>query len=474
MILVSTPLCYFFKKAAIQPVVTERNVAAVDSGVCMPTKTARSYVLIACACAIFWPGAFIFGFPGILRQHWQQAFEADGGAVGGTVFFILAGATCFMYLCGRWQEKFGPARLAAFGAVMCGCSAIWLSHAANMTEVYIWAFSTGAASAFVYLPGLTVVQRWYPEKRGLVAGFFNMSFGLSAAVISPVFTLLLLKWGYEALTLAAGCAALTIGLIASALIRFPEADRLAPASTASTAPISRSVKEALKSREFWCLWFTWVFAGAAGASMLVLASGFGLARGLSLANAVVLLTAFNLTNGCGRLISGYFSDRIGRSRTMAISFSGAGVAYLIMPHLSGLWWWAAWLQSSVLPSAPCLPSPVRWPAIVSAWALRRHLRAGVYRLRFVAGPLGPWLSGHILDVTRGNYTLVFSLLGLMYFLAAGLILVVQPWRECRFVTLRFVARQALNAMKPERIPPAAIFGSLWPVVCCVLEPERTA
>jgi hypothetical protein len=28
MILVSTPLRYFFKKAAIQPVVTERNVAA--------------------------------------------------------------------------------------------------------------------------------------------------------------------------------------------------------------------------------------------------------------------------------------------------------------------------------------------------------------------------------------------------------------------------------------------------------------
>jgi OFA family oxalate/formate antiporter-like MFS transporter len=405
---------------------------AYGSGVCMPTKTARSYVLIACACAIFWPGAFIFGFPGILRQHWQQAFEADGGAVGGTVFFILAGATCFMYLCGRWQEKFGPARLAAFGAVMCGCSAIWLSHAANMTEVYIWAFSTGAASAFVYLPGLTVVQHWYPEKRGLVAGFFNMSFGLSAAVISPVFTLLLSKWGYEALTLAAGCAALTIGLIASALIRFPEADRLAPVSTASTASISRSVKDALKTREFWCLWFTWVFAGAAGASMLVLASGFGLARGLSLANAVVLLTAFNLTNGFGRLISGYFSDRIGRSRTMAISFSGAGVAYLIMPHLSGLWWWAA--LAAIIGFAFGTLFAVSGPLAGDCFGMG-HFGA-IFGLvftayGFVAGPLGPWLSGHILDVTRGNYTLVFSLLGLMYFLAAGLILVVQPWRECR-------------------------------------------
>ena len=50
---------------------------------------------------------------------------------------------------------------------------------------------------------------------------------------------------------------------------------------------------------------------------------------------------------------------------------------------------------------------------------------------FVSGPLGPWLSGYILEVTQGNYTLVFSYLGTMYLGAAGLILLVQPWRECR-------------------------------------------
>ena len=137
--------------------------------------------VIGAGIAIFWPGAFIFGLPGVLRQHWQQAFDADGGAVGMTVFFILIGATCFMYLCGRLQEKYSPGKLASIGAVMCGGSSIWLSQAGNMTEVNIWAFVVGASSAFVYLPGLTVVQHWYPEKRGLVAGFVNMAFGLSAA-----------------------------------------------------------------------------------------------------------------------------------------------------------------------------------------------------------------------------------------------------------------------------------------------------
>jgi OFA family oxalate/formate antiporter-like MFS transporter len=398
----------------------------------MMAKSPRTLILIACACAIFWPGAFIFGLPGVLRQYWQQAFDAGGGAVGETIFFILIGATCFMYLCGRLQEKYSPGRLAAVGSVMCGSSAVWLSHAGSMLEVNVWAFFAGASSAFIYIPGLTVVQRWYPERRGLVSGFFSMAFGVSAAVMSPIFSVLLLKWGYQVLTLAAGCAALLVGVFASVLIRFPEAGPLATAFDASTALGGRSVAEALKSRDFWCLWLTWVFAGAAGASMLVLASGFGLARGLSLAHAVALLTAFNLTNGFGRLISGYLSDRMGRSRTMAISFVGAGLAYMIMPHLDGLWLWAT--LAAVIGFAFGTLFAISGPLTGDCFGMTHF--GSIFGLiftayGFVSGPLGPWLTGYILDVTHDNYTLVFSYLGLMFMAAAGLILLVRPWRECR-------------------------------------------
>lgn len=398
----------------------------------MPEETSRTAILVACAGAIFWPGSFIFGLPGVLRHHWQQVFGAGDGTVGGTVFFIIAGATSFMYLCGRWQEKFGPGRLAAIGAAMCGSSGIWLSQAGNMVDVNIWAFSLGASSAFVYLPGLTVVQSWYPERRGLVAGLFNLAFGMSAAIMSPVFTMLLTKWGYQTLTLAAGAAALTVGLIAATLIRFPRTDPSAASSGAPFAPSGRSVADALKSRDFWCLWITWVFAGAAGASMLVLATGFGLARGLNLAQAVVLLTAFNLTNGAGRLISGYFSDRMGRTQMMALSFGAAGVAYLIMPHLTGLWLWA--VLAAVIGFAFGTLFAVSGPLAGDCFGMA-HFGA-IFGLIFTAygflsGPLGPWLSGYILDLTRGNYTLVFSYLGLMYLGAARIILLVRPCRQER-------------------------------------------
>jgi OFA family oxalate/formate antiporter-like MFS transporter len=337
-----------------------------------------------------------------------------------------------MYLCGRWQEKYGPGKLTALGAVLCGSSVIWLGRTESMTAVHAWAFLVGAASAFIYVPALTVVQRWYPERRGLVSGFCNMAFGLAAAVISPVFTTLLTGWGYETTNLVLGCAALIVGVTAATLIRFPGTDPAPPAAGTPIEPASRSVAEALKTREFWCIWLTWILAGAAGASMLVLATGFGFARGLSLTQAAVLLTGFNLTNGGGRLVSGFFSDRLGRSRMMAISFMAAAVAYLIMPHLEGIWLWT--VLAAVIGFAFGTLFAVTAPLAGDCFGMD-HFGA-IFGLiftayGFLAGPLGPWLSGYILDLTRGNYTIVFSYLGLMYLASAGLILLVRPWRECQ-------------------------------------------
>jgi OFA family oxalate/formate antiporter-like MFS transporter len=398
----------------------------------MLKTTNKTAVLTASACAIFWPGAFIFGVPGVMRQYWQQTFVADGSGVGRTIFFILIGATSFMYLCGRWQEKYGPGRLAAVGAVICGSSAIWLSTADGMPAVHVWAFLVGASSAFVYVPALTALQRWYPEKRGLVSGFFNMAFGMAAAVMSPVFTALLSYLGYASTNLLLGCAALTVGMAASVLIRFPETDTEGAPPGTDAGLDSWPVGRALKSSQFWFLWLTWVMAGAAGASMLVLATGFGLKRGLSLPQAVIILTAFNLTNGGGRLISGYFSDRVGRSRTMAITFFCAGAAYLLLPQLNGILLWAA--LAAVIGFAFGTLFAVSAPLAGDCFGMT-HFGA-IFGLvftayGFVSGPLGPWLSGYILDITGDNYTLVFSYLGLMYLASAGLILFVRPWRECR-------------------------------------------
>jgi OFA family oxalate/formate antiporter-like MFS transporter len=117
---------------------------------------------------------------------------------------------------------------------------------------------------------------------------------------------------------------------------------------------------------------------------------------------------------------------------MSISFIAAAVAYLIMPHLEGIWLWTA--LTTIIGFAFGTLFAVTAPLAGDCFGME-HFGA-IFGLiftayGFLAGPLGPWLSGYILDSTRGNYTLVFSYLGLMYLASAGLILLVRPWRECR-------------------------------------------
>ena len=183
---------------------------------------------------------------------------------------------------------------------------------------------------------------------------------------------------------------------------------------------------------FWCLWGVWALAGAAGVSLIILSSLFGESLGYGVTQYVCILTCFNLLNGLGRLISGRLADNYSKQKILMTIFLMASAAYILMPFFSAL---------PVISFLACFIGlafgamfTVSAPLVTEVFGIDNFGK--IFGLvftayGFVAGPLGPWLSGYILDITGGNYTLVFSLLGLLYFLACGIILMVRPWQECR-------------------------------------------
>ncbi|MHB8120451.1 MAG: MFS transporter [Methanothrix sp.] len=393
--------------------------------------------------ALFWPGALTFGFPGVMAPIWQEMFHVGRAATGLTIFFMLAAVGAFMFLVGRWQERWGLRRMIILGVILTALASFVVSQAGSIYTVYAWAFLNGIASSFVYVPALTLVQWCYPQKRGLVAGTVSMVFGLAAAIMSPLFAKMQAAFGYEAMNLAVALLTLSIGLLGAYFARAPEAwenaasARRAGSATAAkptaqiiTSTKSFSVKESLHTRSFWLLWITWTFAGAAGVSMTVLATGYGLFLGFPLSSAILILTAFNLTNGMSRLISGILSDRFGRNQVMSLAFLAAGLAYFVLPWADGLG--ACALLAAVVGFSFGTLFSVSAPLVADCFGLE-HFGA-IFGLTFaaygfVAGPLGPTLSGYLLDVTGDNFFLVFLYLGIFCLLAGLCIrLVVPPQR----------------------------------------------
>ena len=292
--------------------------------------------------AIFWPGAFIFGFPGVMGPYWQKVLHVGKGPIGNTLFFVLAALGIFMFFVGRWQEKFGTRIMITIGAVICGLSSTIVAYASNILILYLWAFLIGLSSCFIYIPALTTVQRWYPGRKGFVSGVVNMVYGLSGAIMSPVFAHMLDSMDYISLNILLAIIALVVGVTAAQFTETPERVGLGkPESEPHEKPStglrdSLTVGESVRTKSFWFLWLTWALQGAAGIAMVTLSTAFGLSRGFTMESAVVILTIFNITNGFSRISMGYFSDIIGRNSIMSITFFAAGCAYFALPHVTSL------------------------------------------------------------------------------------------------------------------------------------------
>jgi OFA family oxalate/formate antiporter-like MFS transporter len=126
-------------------------------------------------------------------------------------------------------------------------------------------------------------------------------------------------------------------------------------------------------------------------------------------------------------VSGYYSDKIGRNRIMSLSFLAAGLAYFVLPWASGLASCA--LLAAVVGFSFGTLFSVSAPLVADCFGLD-HFGA-IFGLTFaaygfVAGPLGPTLSGYLLDRTGDNFFLVFLYLGLFCLLAALCIRQVVP------------------------------------------------
>jgi len=405
------------------------NKSRMDS---KPDTKALQVVIASCA-AIFMPGALIFGFPGVMGSYWQSAFQVGKAEVGLILFYVLAAAGVHMFLIGRLQEKIAPAWLMAIGALVYGIATEFVGHAETMRGVYGWAFMVGAASTFIYLPAITIVQRWYPEWRGLVSGLVSMFFGLSGAVMAPIFNHMLQTLDYQPTARILALITLTIGLLAALFIRLPVMPSANEGSQPSTVsdPVALTLGQSLRTRSFWLMWFTYAFAGAAGVAMVTLAVPFGLARGLNAGDAIIILVAFNLTNGFSRLASGYLSDLTGRKTIMSTTFLLGGCAYLLLPFLTGLVLWG--LLAAVIGFAFGTLFAVSAPFVSDCFGMK-HFGA-IFGLiftayGFLAGILGPWLGGYLLDLSQGNFTPVFFYLGSLMLVSALMIWLTASHTEC--------------------------------------------
>lgn len=392
------------------------------------------FAVIACALATFNSGALFFGYPGIMTPYWRELLQVDAGATGLIMTFACLGVGCLTLVSGSIHPKIGTRCSFLIGTLILFVCTLVANAIDNIAVAYVWAFLNGAGTGFIYGPSLTTVQHWFPQRRGLATGIVNLFFGTSAAVMSPVYTLLLNRLGYRKMNYVVLAMIVIINLLALLFAELPDRTKLteeekegrrevldkmrqqADVKGPTLASRDYTVREALKTRCFWAVWLAWVFVGAAGISMVSQGGNFAASIALP---GVVVITAFNLTNGIGRIVAGSLSDFIGRNATGCVAFVLGAIGYAAIPFCRSPVLVA--ILAAFVGFAFGTLFAVSAPLVSDLFGLKDY--STIFSLVFVAygfvsAIVGPAFVGVLLKLTGERYTVVFPILAVFCLIGA--------------------------------------------------------
>ena len=256
--------------------------------------------------------------------------EATGGSPAQVAFtltiyqFFMA---AFGIISGKIVDSSGPKKLMYVGGFVFGLGWLLTSFVNSIPMLYLTCgIVAGAGNGLLYNPALNTALRWYPEKRGTMAGILLCAASVGPLVTAKAGAILCDRFGIQGL-IYLGISYLVIIWAVAWKMALPEAGWQPTGFTQSTGSAATSSvkdytpKEMLRTAKFWLLLVLFSIACTAGIMMIGTLSAIGQAQlGLTPITAANLVAVNLLSNLCGRLIIGKLCDKWGELETLALIF----------------------------------------------------------------------------------------------------------------------------------------------------------
>jgi OFA family oxalate/formate antiporter-like MFS transporter len=306
-------------------------------------RPASPRVLIAAAafCMQLALGA-VYGWSVFLNPLREQ-FAAGKPETNLTFTITLAVLGITAGFGGGLQQRIGPRATATIAGILYGFGLVLSGLAPNLMAIYLfYGVLGGVGLGLGYIVPITVLIKWFPEKRGFITGLAVTGFGLGALVTSPLATQLIEAYGVQSTLMLLGTVYLAVVVVSAQLLRAAPDDYAPPGWTPVAQDALRSraeltLGEALHTPHWYLLWSMLALNVTAGAALISIAAPLAQELthvGPAVASLVVCVIA--LFNGLGRLMWGALSDRFGRARTFMLLFLLQAVAFAVLPVIDDL------------------------------------------------------------------------------------------------------------------------------------------
>lgn len=231
---------------------------------------------------------------------------------------------------GSYVEKHGPRRSGLVSTVFFGLGMLGTAFALTQHSLILMYLFYGVIGGIGlgtgYITPVSTLVKWFPNNRGLATGLAIMGFGFASLIAGPVMQLLIAKYGLLNNFIILGCVYMLVMTASSLYLKPPQTVAVTEAKTklaavpASTQP-QYTVKEAMKTWQFYALWWIFFTNITCGIGLLAVASPMAqeVIKMTPLA-AASMVGIIGLLNGLGRIVWSTVSDYIGRRNTYIIFF----------------------------------------------------------------------------------------------------------------------------------------------------------
>jgi MFS transporter, OFA family, oxalate/formate antiporter len=257
-----------------------------------------------------------------------------------TIAIMVLGFASFFG--GLWLKRVGPRVVALTGGALYGCGVFLASFSEHgLWWLYLtYGVIGGIGLGFAYIVPISVLVKWFPDRRGLMTGIAVGGFGAGALVTAPVATRLIQSVGVLHTFAYLGIAFFIVSVAAGYFMENPPEGWQPEGWTPKEKQQGqRSAKDltlggALKTWQWWALWLLLFLNTSAGIS--IISQEAPMFQELAKVTAIVaagMVGVVSIGNALGRVFWAWASDTMGRRVTFAVMFVLQIVLFWFLPSL---------------------------------------------------------------------------------------------------------------------------------------------
>ena len=374
---------------------------------------------------VMWGALYSFGVffrPVLMEFGWTSA--AVSGAY--SLCFLLLGFSGIVT--GRITDIFGPRVIVIVCGIFFGLGYILMSQISAIWQFYLfYGVMVAIGISGSYVPLVSTVARWFVKRRGMMIGIVSSGVGIGTMIIPPLATRFILIYGWRNAYVIVGLMALVLIVLAAQFLKrdpsqvgqLPYGADEVKAGNLNLEASGLSFQQAVRTRQLWLLWITFLFAGYCIQAVLVHIVPHAIELGVSAATAATILVAIGGFNTAGRIIMGSAADRVGSKPTLIISVILMSVALFWLVVAREMWMFYPFAFLFGIPYGGFLA--LLSPVVVDIFGFRAQgVLLGFVHFGMTTGEtIGPVMAGGLFDAT-GSYHPAF-LIGASI-IAVGLIL----------------------------------------------------